>query len=412
MKHALVIGTGCIALGVAGELLHDAGWHVTFAGRNADRVAQLRGQRAYHLQLVSRSTAGTRLIDDVDAVMIDSPEFRAAAFDADLVVTAVGAGNLADVAGSLVEPLLGRRRPVDVLAFENLASPGGALRAAFDALDPSGRLRGLVGCGGGLVARAVSSVEVGNDGLLLVTGDPVREVVVEGGDLRAELPIVDGLRAVDQFDAYIERKLFVFSAGHATAAYLGHLKGYRYVHAAVRDPEIRAAVLASMREGQQGIAARYGNAFAAYAGQPGTSFVDPPGDSGRGERALAGILDRFANAALADPVARVGRDPRRKLASGDRLLGAADLAGRAGVAPNGLLLAAAAALCFDDASDPSAAAIRAGIMAAGVPATLVEQCGVPERSALLRAVADRWERLTSGWRPQSPLLSIDQAMWA
>lgn len=412
MKQALVIGTGRIALGVAGELLHDAGWQVTFAGRNTDLVGRLRTDRAYNLQLVSRRTAGTRRIDEIDAVVIGSPEFRAAVFDADLVVTAVGAGNLGAVAAALVEPLLARRRPVDILAFENLADPGAALRAGLDALDTTGRLRSTVGCAGALVGRAVTSIDVGTDGLLLVTGDPVREVVVDGAALTGTLPQIDGLRAVDDFSAYIERKLYVFSAGHATAAYLGHLKGYRYVHAAVRDPEIRAAVLASMREGQHGIAARYGNAFAAYAGPPGTAFVDPPGDAGRGEQALLAILDRFENAALADPVARVGRDPRRKLFHGDRLLGAAELADRAGMAPRGLVLAAAAALCFDGDADPSAASIRAHVAADGVSATLVADCGLSERSTLVRAVSDAWDRLTSGWRPQSPLLSIDQAMWA
>lgn len=411
-KQALVIGTGRIALGVAGELLHDAGWTVTFAGRNATTVAHLNRDRAYHLQLVSRSSAGTRTIAGIDAVTIGSPEFFAAVVDADVIVTAVGAGNLASVGAALTGPLRHRRRPIDVIAFENMADPGAAMRAALDTRDRSGVLRRTVGCAGALVARAVTQIDTANDGLLLVTGEPVRDVAVEGDALLAPLPVVDGLHAIADFGAYVQRKLFVFSAGHATAAYLGHLKGYRYVHAAVRDDEIRRGVLTSMREGQQGIAARHGLAFAAFAGRPGQASTDATADTEQAERALAAILDRFANAALGDPVARVGRDPRRKLANDDRLLGAAALADRAGVDPSGLVLAAAAALCFDGAADPSAGTMRRGVRDAGVSSTLVDQCGLSERSSLLRSVTEAWEKLTTGWRPRSALLSIDQALWA
>lgn len=74
--------------------------------------------------------------------------------------------------------------------------------------------------------------------------------------LRKPLPEIPGLVRVKDFEAAFNRKLYVFSAGHVTVAYLGFLKGYRYVHAAVRDPEVRTAALEAMREGQQGLAAR------------------------------------------------------------------------------------------------------------------------------------------------------------
>ena len=43
------------------------------------------------------------------------------------------------------------------------------------------------------------------------------------------------------------------------------------------------------------------------------------------------LLARFANHALHDSVERVGRDPRRKLAPGDRFLGAVELTARHGL---------------------------------------------------------------------------------
>src|SRR5204863_138892 len=84
------------------------------------------------------------------------------------------------------------------------------------------------------------------------------------------------------------KKLYTFCAGHAAAAYFGALKGYRYVHSAIRDPEIRSAVLSAMEEGQRGLEQRYGPELA--------------GDGAE----LEAIIARFENAALTDPVSRGG----------------------------------------------------------------------------------------------------------
>ena len=423
MKRALVVGTGRVALGVAGELLRDAGMTVTFVGRNAAMVDHLQRVGRYRLQLLCGSTATNREITGVDALHVLDPRMATAIEAADLVVTAVGATNLATVADLLVEPLRRRTRPLDVIAFENHHGAAGTLRSAFaehgfDATD------GRIGLAGALVSRAVTAIEgdPGDSHPLTVIGDPVRDVLVERAGLVGRLPLVDGLHAVDSFHAYAQRKLYVFSAGHATAAYLGQLKGYRFVHAAVRDPEIRAAVLEAMREGQSGVAAEHGAAFAAFVGPPGRAEraaagnVLDDGDTARyagpAAAALDAILERFANGALHDPVERVGRDPRRKLATDDRLLGAARMAGDAGIVPRGLMLAAAAALCFDDAGDPSSSVLRHSVDAEGVTSTLVRHCGFGERSGLAQAVSDAWLRLTGGWQPRSELLSLERHLWA
>jgi mannitol-1-phosphate 5-dehydrogenase len=207
---------------------------------------------------------------------------------------------------------------------------------------------------------------------------------VHGPSLRKPVPKLPGLVRVKDFEAAFNTKLYVFSAGHATVAYLGFLKGYRYVHAAVRDPEIRAAALAAMRAGQQGLEARYGKA--------------PAG----GEPELQAILWRFENAALNDPVARVGRDPRRKLKPSERLLGAARLCEDAGVSVATLPLAAAAAVCFDGADrNPNETAKRLP----APPSALREVCSAEADSRLSRSVTAAWEDFRS-WRQDAPLFRL------
>lgn len=417
---AVVFGTGRIACGVLGEMVRDAGWDLVLVGRNADAVDDLRRHDGYRIRLVDGNSATERTIDGLTAVELgDRPTVLRHLADADVVLTAVGSGNLAGVAPVIAEALERRTAPVDVIACENHEVPGELLQRLVlsEAGDRTAVLRH--GFAGGLVARAVAQRTGGSadgDRPYTFVGDPVRRLDVDAGALRNPPPPFEGLHAVHEFAAYVQRKLFVFSAGHATAAYLGHLKGYRYVHAAVRDPEIAGAVLNAMAEGQAGIAARYGAEFARFEGTPRRTasigrhltVVAPAHDA-----SLHAILDRFANAALCDPVARVGRDPLRKLQRDDRLVGAARLAASAGVRPRHLVTAAAAALCFEGLDDPSAGILRDRVRTDGVSAALAGACGLHGSDGIADAVSAEWTRLTGGAHTSgNALLSIGHARWA
>ncbi len=416
---AVVFGTGRIACGVIGEMLYDAGWTVTFVGRNRDVVDNLNRHGRYHLRLIDADSDTRRTIAGVDALhLAQQRQVITAITEADVVFTSVGAGNLDAVAAMLADALSVRSRPVDVVACENHADPGGYLHSLVVGRAANPGMVNRHGFAGALVSRAVSCRvgDVGGRQPLTFVGDPVRELTVDGAVLRNPLPAVAGLCTARDFAAYVQRKLFIFSAGHATAAYLGHLKGYRFVHAAVRDPEIRTAVLEAMREGQHGIAARFGDSFACFSGAPQRGATKRRRGSEldeHGERALEAILTRFANAALCDPVARVGRDARRKLNVDDRLLGAAQLASDAGLNPSGLLRAAAAALCFESTDDPGTEVIRESMHHRGVTATLDRECGIAARSRLARSVLAAWNGLTAGdWHAGNAMLSIDRPQWA
>ncbi|MDQ5841383.1 MAG: hypothetical protein M3537_09645 [Chloroflexota bacterium] len=185
----------------------------------------------------------------------------------------------------------------------------------------------------------------------------------------------------DDFAAASRRKLFRYSAGQATVAYLGQLKGYRYMHAAVLDPDISATARAAMRGGRAGLLADYGPALAGTDAE------------------LDAILDRFANAAFADTVASVGRDPRRKLRPDDRLIGPERPAIRAGPSPKALAAASAAALCFSNGHRPSLTQHIAGTddrLAADAGRLLTKISEVPSTDALSLRIRRTWTRLAAG----------------
>jgi mannitol-1-phosphate 5-dehydrogenase len=379
---AVVIGPGRGGCGFAGPALRAAGYQLVFVGRDAAVVENLNRIGRYRVRLVRDGHCRTVTVDGVRAV--HSSDVRRVAREivgADVVATAVGAEELSRIAPLIAAGLRERRRPLNVVCFENLAEAGHRLRALVgEHVAPE---HGLQSCGfaGALVMRAVTRREGDpSDGRpLTFIGDFPNSFAVERGGLVAPLPPLPGMTLVDDYTAAVRAKLYIFSAGHATAAYLGHLGGYRYIHTALRDSRIRAVVVGAMTEGRRGILMHYGLGYAGRAG------------------ALRAIARRFENADLKDPVVRVGRDPLRKLAPADRLVGAARLAMAAGVVPSNLCTAAAAALCFTAAGDASAARLRAALERDGAERTLTQVTGLPAGDPLLERIVEEWQRVSSTW---------------
>jgi len=394
---AIVIGAGHIGCGFAGQLLRASGFQVIFVARNPIMVDYFNRVGAYRVCLVNGPEKKEIIIDGVKAVSATRPDEVANEISqANLIVTAAGAINLPEVASLIAAGLQQRSTLINILAFENVINAGPLLRdLAADHLPADFPLTAH-GFSGTLVERAVTQ-QLGDptkNELLTFVGDPPATFVVDGPSLRQPLPTIEGMIVARNYRAWIERKLYIFSAGHATCAYLGYLKGYKYIHSAIRDPEIRAAVLAAMAEGQRGLAARYG--------------LEVAGD----ENDLQNIIARFENAALNDSIMRVARDPRRKLGANDRLVGAARLAEKAGVIPKKLALAAAAALFFYNPAEPSTTDLQHEIAVDGLGAALRHICGLDSRRGLGRFVADDWNRLSEGWHRGNLLLKLDQIMWA
>lgn len=130
-----------------------------------------------------------------------------------------------------------------------------------------------------------------------------------------------------------EAKLYGHNAMHALAGYLGRVAGAQHMADIVRIPGlidfVRAAVLG---EPGHALLERY-----ALLGDPlftETGFAAYVDD----------LLTRMVNPFLRDPIDRVCRDPERKLAWDDRLVGAMRLSLSAGVAPRRFAVGVAAAL--------------------------------------------------------------------
>ena len=376
--RATIIGAGRIALGLAAERFHQSGYEVTVLGRGPVSAA-LQRSRTVEVELTDGWETERFLVPVRTVDLADRSAAVKAVSTADVVGTAVGARMLPAVLDLIAEGLKRAVRPVNVIAFENHENAARIVRKGLRTrLGPGVDRHGFTGA---VIARAVAHRVFAADGRVRVVGDLPREVVVDGAALVDPAPLVQDFIPVDDFRAYYRRKLYRFSAGHATTAYLGKLKGYRYLHAAAMDPEIAEAVLGAMEEGRRGLAARYGE---EVSGTP---------------EDLEAILWRFRNAALGDTVDRVGRDALRKLGRGERLVGAARLAVKGQVPPIHLTRAAAAALV----SDPSLLVSRERMIA-----KVSQVTGVGHRHVVTRMVAHAWGEFVQEEPTSAPFLQLPE----
>ena len=395
--RAAVIGAGRIGCGLAADALRASGHEVVFVVRSRALTNHLNRAGGYRILLLDGRSAREVWVGGVRAVCVaDAEQVVAVLAGADLIAACLRPHSLPRVAPLIAAGLRRRRGPTTVLSFENLIDAGPALRQLVASQLPAGWPMDQHGFSGALAERVVSRRlgDPASDGPLTFVADPASRFVVDRTALRGFIPEIKGMSLTDDYGAAVQHKLYMFSAGHAVAAYLGYLKGYRYIHTAVRDPEIRAAVLDAIAEGRQGLDGRYGS-------RPAGLECDPQK-----------IVARFDNAGLDDPVARVGRDPQRKLAPGDRLIGAATLAEKAGIDPKRLALAAAAALCFEDPYDPASVGLQVQLRRGGVQDVLTRICGVDPSRGFGRTVGALWSRLSAGRRGGNQLLSLDRMLWA
>lgn len=362
----VVVGPGNVGCGVVAASLQASGQPYVMVARTEAAAARLDAGVVRVRRGDAPDDAGI-VLRPVSTVTIGDPALVDVVGDASVLVVTVGSGQARSLAPDLAAALARRSAPLPILVCDNRDGAAQALRALVAEhhvdLAPTHRFAGL------MVDRIVNHTEGPGDGVTYLA-EASGEMYVDRRALGGLVPDIAGMTGVDRFRSYLTRKRYVFSAGHAAAAYLGGLAGHRTLPAALADDDLLLLVRAAMREGQAGIAAACGDDFA--------------GGPAEVEKALA----RFRDDALADTVTRVGRDPLRKLARDERICGPARLAQAAGTSTPALAVVAAAALSWGAALDPELQARQARLGArtlvtrlAGLGAhhPFVDQVGVASR---------------------------------
>lgn len=377
--HAVHFGAGNIGRGFIGKSLADAGWRVTFADVAADLVATIAERRQYRVDVVGE-TVRRDVVRNVDAVSSLGEEVVARIAAADLVTTAVGVAVLPKIAPTLARAIALRFRngldaPLNVIACENAVRATSQLKTAVFANlpeDVAAWAEANVGFADSAVDRIVPPAAPDPDDPLAVTVEAFSEWIVDRTQLRGWTREVPRMVLTDDLMAFVERKLFTLNTGHAIAAYLGFRAGLATIREAIAAPAVRAVVEGAMTESGAVLIRRYGFAPDAHA-----AYIDK-------------ILARFANPYIVDDVARVGREPLRKLGGSDRLIRPLLGTLEYGLPHANLVRGVAAALHYRNDGDPQAVEMRAAVAAEGAEAALSRFCGGVLPAAVLAEVAAVW----------------------
>lgn len=359
MKKAIQFGAGNIGRGFIGALLSKAGYHVVFADVNTEIINKINSDKKYTIHVMD-TICSEEEISNISGVISTSDEIYKEIVEAEIITTAVGPVVLPRIAPTIAKGIALRKEKgiktyLNVIACENAIKASSQLEEEVKKYlneEEIEYLKEFVGFPNCSVDRIVPPVK--SENILDVVVENYYEWNVEKSAFKGEIPKIEGMNLVDNLMAYIERKLFTLNTGHAITAYFGYLKGYETIEESIKDEVIYGFVKNAMIESGKGLIAKYNFDEEAHY-----KYIDK-------------IIDRFKNPYLKDDVARVGREPLRKLNENDRLIKPLITARGFNINTDNLLLGVGAALHYDNKDDSQSVQLQSLINEKGIKASLAE----------------------------------------
>lgn len=379
MKKAVQFGAGNIGRGFIGALLEKAGYHVVFADVNQAVIEKIKEDHCYTVHIMDVECSQQK-VTNISGVLSNTDMVFEEIKEADLVTTAVGLVILPRIAPTIAKGILLRKEagmtaPLNIIACENAIKASSQLKTAvMDCLDEEGKkyAQEYVGFPDCSVDRIVPPVK--SENFIDVVVENYYEWNVERSAFKGEIPAIPGMNLADNLMAYIERKLFTLNTGHAMTAYMGTMKGYGTIEESIADEKIFAIVKEAMKESGNGLIEKYGFDKEAHF-----KYIDK-------------IIGRFKNPYLKDDVARVGREPLRKLSDTDRLVKPLMTAKGYGLPVDNLIYGVAAALHYNNQEDSQSVELQKMLQEKGVRKTVEEVTKITD-TALLEQIEKAYQEL-------------------
>ena len=380
MKKAIQFGAGNIGRGFIVALLSKSGYQVVFADVNEAIINKLNKDKKYTISIMDVQCLEEK-IENISGVLSTSKEIYKEINEASIITTAVGPLVLPKIAVTIADGIKERREKntdeyLNIIACENAVNASSQLKDEVmkylneTELEYLDKYVGFPNCS---VDRIVPPVK--SDNILDVVVENFHEWNVEKTAFKGEVPNIEGMNLVDNLVAYIERKLFTLNTGHAITAYFGYLKGYKTIDESINDDKIYNFVRKAMIESGEALIAKYG-----FDRESHIKYIDK-------------IISRFKNPYLKDDVARVGREPLRKLNKNDRLIKPLITARSYNIDSENLLLGVGAAMHYKNEEDEQSVKLQSLIKSKGVRGSLSEVAKIPEDSEILIKIEDYYNQV-------------------
>lgn len=382
MKRAIQFGAGNIGRGFIGALLSKSGYHVVFADVNEEIISKINEDKCYTIHIMDVECKDEK-VENISGVISTSDEILEEIRTSDIITTAVGPVVLPRIASTISNGIK-LRKITGVTSYLNIVACENAIKASSQLEEEVKKylneeeiayLNEYVGFPNCSVDRIVPPVK--SENILDVVVENFYEWNVEEKAFKGEIPKIYGMNLADNLMAYIERKLFTLNTGHAITAYFGYLKGYNTVDESIKDEVIHDLVKKAMIESGQGLIAKYN-----FDKEEHFKYIDK-------------IIGRFKNPYLKDDVARVGREPLRKLNENDRLIKPLMTAKSFNLDIDNLLLGVGAALNYNNEEDSQSVELQSLISEKGVKESLAHVANLAQEQEILSKVEKYYNEVKS-----------------
>ncbi len=382
MKTAVHFGAGKIGRGFIAELLHDTGYRIVFADVVDALVDLINEDHQYYLFEIENDYK-EKLIDNIIAYSsIKEPEKVIEAIcEAEVITTSVMATNLPKIAPLLAKGLKQRldagKGKCTVLACENAIHGTDIL---VDAMVDTGEItrEELAQIGvypNTAVDRMVfdgehnghKGIDIGVNFELAIEKDKLIDPNVEP---------IKGAEYTTDLDKHLQRKIYMVNCGHAVSSYIGYANGIYVVQDVLNDPVLVEEVRATVMESASALEKEYGFSHESLVDYCENMFIK-----------------RFGNPKTHDDVARVGREPIRKISPNDRIMGPANLCEKYGLDNSHLLKGVAYALHYYAADDPQAVELQDSIKNNGIEATIEKYVGLKPEDRMFKVILDDYNAI-------------------
>lgn len=387
VKRIVIWGAGKIGRGFVGEIFHDAGYHLTFVDNNQTFVENLCRQKEYTVYLYkSEHERSKRIISGYDALHIDETEaIHQALLKTSVMAVSLFPSAFEDFAKKIAAHIEYREKqkdapPLNIIICANILHPATLLTTLIEErLSNAGKqyFSASVGLIESIVIRMAVKPEksmIEKDPLVVLTNG-YEKLLVDTHSFVSEVSDVSGLRFVNNFKAEEIRKIYTYNMVHAVVAYTGKMYGYETIAQAMGNKTIVSIVNGAIAEIKEALISEFG-------------FTSQEMEMWNTE-----VLSNMANPILGDTIDRVGADPKRKLLSGERLVGAAILCRKHGIMPYYLSTAIACAYQYYNAEDISSVEIQDYLSYYTIREALAYYSNITDKPDLVAMITRAYNRI-------------------
>ncbi len=316
MINILVIGAGAIGRGYVPWLFNDE-YTLHFVDSNEQLIQSLKDNKHYFSFMTNTESYVEKRVE-VAKIMHISDVSSSLLDDYDFVISSVGPRQFM----SLVE--LFKNSSTPIICFENDHSLVPLMRSA------TSRDNIYFGIPDVITSNSTSDELQKKYSNSLITEQGQTFIEEGAAELGGDIVYVCDDEIAKQWAA----KLYIHNTPHCVAAYMGSLIGSKFLHQAMKNKLIDEIVTGVANEMAKMTRKEFG-----LSDEFSTFYLNKE-------------IARFKNTLLYDPIKRIAREPFRKLALNDRLIGAASKAIANNISVINTLTGVIAAFRYDDYDDP------------------------------------------------------------